>query len=118
MGVDFTAHGAPSVHMMYGTMNAIRDAVACGLDKDFGEHYKLGAYIPKNLMQRIDGDILEFLMQSDVEGSLNYMGCKKVAVELSKFKILGGRVVLEKRKNELERIMEYCYVNKQTLNWK
>lgn len=57
------------------------------------------------------------ILQSDVSGELGYAACGKVAVELGKYRVEAGRVVLERRKNELQKIMEYCYINKKTLRW-
>lgn len=80
--------------------------------------YKNNVNIPKQMKNRIDIDILDFLMQSDIQGEIGYKVCKKILNELKAVEFNGkNKEHIDHMKERLCEMLQECYSHKRKLRW-
>ena len=116
--VTFYATNSDDVNMSYRMFGILRDGLATKLDRDFGMLYKNDVNIPKQMTNRIDIDILDFLMQSDIQGEIGYKVCKKVLNELQAVEFNGkNKEHIDRMKERLCEMLQECYSHRRKLRW-
>lgn len=121
----------------YGMLLTIRKEVAKLWDKEFGEHYsKLGSIVSLKDFEEFDKktdkilsqerfkaedeDIVDFLYQSDCDGKISYITCKKIYDLLQKSTNNSCLRYAFYSKNDWEDLKELllqCYKHRANLYW-
>ena len=136
MGVSIVAtHSKYSFDMGgFGFFN-LRKNIAYALDREFGQHYEkiiccsseedftVFNQVTNRMVVRknLDDDILDFLFQSDIEGSISYKTCKKIydLIKNIDFGNKGFRYGAYQH-NDYEEFKEFlleCYQHRRKMKW-
>lgn len=139
MGITLTANGSPwEFDMGYGAFFSLRKNIALAYDKKFGEHYATLAYchtveqyeahdrISQLFVDDFDPDdagIIDFLYQSDCEGSISYKTCKKIYDLIKDVDYSGQRFVYAtvsdgKDYEHLKEFLRDCYRYHRKAYWR
>ena len=136
MGVSITAtHSKCSFDMGAGGFFNLRKNIACALDEEFGQHYEKMLYCYSKedfdiynrvtnkmvLRKNLDEDILDFLYQSDIEGSITHKTCKKIydLIKNVDFGKKGFRYGAYQHNDyeEFKQFLRECYRFRRKMRW-